>query len=91
LSWNPISWWEDGVTDVLDLPGDLADEAGSWLSGIGGEIGSGIEAGAVAIFGDLWDVVEGPLLVLLGAVIIIITLTWALKNQVIAIGAAALL
>jgi hypothetical protein len=91
MSWNPLTWWEDASKDVIDLPGDVADAAGSWLSGIGGDIGSGIEAGAVAIFGDLWDVIEGPLLTLLGVVIIVITLSWAFKNQIIHFGAAALL
>jgi hypothetical protein len=41
----------------------------SWLSSLGGDIGSGIEGGIIQVIKDLWTVVIGPLEVLLGVLI----------------------
>lgn len=41
----------------------------SWLSSLGGDIGSGIEGGLIQVIKDLWAVIIGPLEVLLGVLI----------------------
>jgi hypothetical protein len=89
IDWNPLSWWETGLKDVLNIPGDLTDAATSWFSGIGGDIASGLEAAAVSFFGDLWNVISGPLYVIIGAIILVLTLGFAFKNQIIQIGSIA--
>lgn len=43
--WNPITWWQGWFNSV-----------GNWLGGLGGDIGSGIEAGVVTVLKDIWAV-----------------------------------
>jgi hypothetical protein len=88
MSWNPVDWWEDATKDVLSIPGDITNIVGGWFSSAAGDIGSGLEAAFVAVFGDLWDVIAGPLEVLTGAIIIIITVSWMMKNQILTVALA---
>lgn len=60
-----------------------------WLGGIGGDIASGIEGGVVAVLKDIWHVIQGPLLVLLGIGIALAVLTIYFKNDIMALGGAA--
>lgn len=55
----------------------------SWLSDIGGKLASGIEGGVISIFKDLWAVIEGPLLVLLGTLIGIWVLVIYFRDDII--------
>jgi hypothetical protein len=55
----------------------------SWLGSLGGMIGSGIESGFVSSLTDLWDVVIGPLEVLIGGIIVIVTLIMYFRSDVI--------
>lgn len=59
-----------------------------WLTGIGGSIASGIEGGVIAILKDLWAVIEGPVLVLVGVVIAVVVLVVFFKNDLMQAGAA---
>lgn len=72
---NPFSWFDNGVKVAFDqLAGDLA---------------SGIESGFLAIIKDIWDVILGPIEVILGVVIFIAALVLAMKNDLIAIAGMA--
>lgn len=55
---------------------------GGWLSGLGGFIGSGIEAGFVSFFKDLWTVLVGPLEILLGVLIAMFVLVVYFKDDI---------
>lgn len=60
-----------------------------WLTGLGGDLASGIEGGVVAILKDLWSVIEGPLLIIAGLAIAFAVLIAYFKNDIMQ-GAAAL-
>lgn len=55
----------------------------SWLGSLGGMIGSGIESGFITAIKDLWDVVIGPLEVLIGGIIIVVTLMMYFRHDII--------
>lgn len=68
---------------------DLLTGVTHWLTSLAGDIAGGIEAGIVGILGDIWDVVIGPVLVILGAMIIIWTLAFAFRHEIVSIAAVA--
>jgi len=68
------------------LIADLPNTAKNWLSSAGGQIGSGIEGGFIALLKDLWDVVVGPVEIFVGAVLIIFALSLAFKNDLLQAG-----
>lgn len=72
----------------LSLPNPLKI-VGGWLSGVGGQIGSGIEAGIVTSLKDLWDVIIGPVEVLLGFLIFLWVIAIYLKDDLLAVGRIA--
>lgn len=85
-----MSWWNDFTSAVNDIigsgnPGDVATNISNWLTSPGGGIASGIEGGIVAFLKDLWDLILGPVEVITGAVIILIAVGIALRNDVIGI------
>lgn len=53
-----------------------------WLGSLGGMIGSGIEAGLVTFFKDLWDVIVGPVEVILGVLLALVLLIWYFRTGV---------
>jgi hypothetical protein len=57
-----------------------------WLSSIGGAIASGIEGGVIQVVKDLWDIVIGPLEIILGAIIAMFVLTIYFKDDLFAAG-----
>jgi hypothetical protein len=93
--WDPASWFTPELTSNAAALGSAvatgpSQLAASWLTSTAGDMASGLEGAMVAILGDLWGVIAGPLEVLIGVVIIIIVLAWALKNQIIQLGGLAL-
>lgn len=66
-------------------PLSIPDPIDSWLRGLGGEIGSGLEAAAVAFLTDLWDVILGPLEILAGGLLLILVLVFAFKNEIMSV------
>lgn len=59
-----------------DVGGALANlNPFSWLGSLGGMIGSGLEAGFINAIKDLWDVIIGPVEVLVGTLIVLWVLT----------------
>lgn len=56
-----------------------------WLNSLGGEIGAGLEAAAVAFLKDLWDVILGPLEIIAGVVLGIIVIAYIFKDDLIAL------
>jgi len=61
----------------------------SWLSSLGGDIGSGIEGGIIQVIKDLWAVVIGPLEVFLGIVIGMWVLVIYFRNDIMNIARVA--
>jgi hypothetical protein len=87
--WDPISWWEDVTKDTVNVDKSVFDSASSWLNGVAGDMASGIEGAFAALLGDMFDVVIGPLEIIIGVIIMFIVLAWAFKNQIIQAGAIA--
>jgi hypothetical protein len=103
MAWNPLDWFGGYLNAVGDLsnPAQAGKDAATaaakaqtglagWLASVAGDIASGLEGAMVAVFGDLWDVIVGPVEVIAGAIIIVIVLGWAMKNQIIQLGGIAL-
>jgi hypothetical protein len=81
--------WFNPVYDFTTLFGSAGQVVGDWLSSTAGYIASGLEAGMVALLGDVFDVVVGPLEVIVGLLIIIVTLSWMSRNGIGQIGQLA--
>jgi hypothetical protein len=73
-----VGWWPSWL------------DPANWLKGIGGQIGSGIEAGLVSLLKDVWDVILGPLEILMGVVLAILVLIFAFRNEIASIAAIAM-
>jgi len=71
-------------------PLTLPDPLAAWLKGLGGSIGSGLEAAGVAFLNDLWDVIIGPAEIFLGAVLALFILIFAFKNDMMSIAPVAM-
>jgi hypothetical protein len=82
----PLSWF----TSAAEAVGNIPQDASSWLTSTAGSVASGMEGAAVALLGDVWDVLSGPVFVIIGAVIAVIALGWAFKNEIIGLAAFAL-
>jgi hypothetical protein len=65
---------------ALDTGSKAADPA-SWLSGLGGLLASGLESGFIAIIKDLWKLLLPALEILSGVILLIITLAFAFKDD----------
>jgi hypothetical protein len=74
------------VNDILGLGGGVAGDVNSWISGIGGSIASGLEGGVVAFLRDIFNVVVGPLEVVVGAVLIAFALVICFKDDLMQAG-----
>jgi hypothetical protein len=66
----------------------IPEAAAGWLGSIGGMLASGIEAGLVTFFKDLWNVILGPLEILAGILLAVAVLAIYFKED---IGAAAMM
>lgn len=71
------------VNDILGLGGGVAGDVNSWLSSVGGSIASGLEGGVVALLRDIFNVVVGPLEIVVGVVLIVFALVLAFKNDML--------
>jgi hypothetical protein len=60
-----------------------------WMKSLGGSIASGLEAGVVAFFQDLWDVIQGPVEVIAGVILAGIVIGYAFKNDLMALAPLA--
>jgi hypothetical protein len=66
-----------GPNSIWDIPGNVAD---NWLKSLGGSIGSGLEAGAVSLLKDIWDVIIGPVQIIAGILLGILIVFWAFRG-----------
>lgn len=86
--WDDLQQWitapfnvgADSPSAAANLPTSIPSPA-NWLSSIGGDIGSGIEAALVAFLHDLWDVILGPLEIIAGVALAIVILLYAFKDD----------
>ena len=53
-----------------------------WINSLGGMLASGLEAGLVQFFSDLWQVILGPLEIVAGVAIVVITLAITFKDDI---------
>lgn len=94
-----MSFWTDlftgGEAAYDELTGQTSSSqlsnapgASSWLSGLGGDIASGIEGSLVAFLHDLWTVIVAPLAIITGIGLIILAFVLFFKEEIA--GAAAM-
>jgi hypothetical protein len=87
LLWDPLAWTRLTKGVATDVQG----AASSWLSGLGGDISSGIEGGFIAVLKDIW-VVVGPFVeILAGALLAIFVLMVYFKNDTQQLAGAAVM
>jgi hypothetical protein len=80
--------WINQQNGSVNIPNPL-NLVGGWLGSLGGSIGSGLEASFITAIKDLWDVVIGPLEVLIGGIIIILTLVMYFRQDIMNLISAA--
>jgi hypothetical protein len=86
-----MNWFNDlmtllgGTTSNPDLANATPTSIGAWASGIGGDLASGIETGFVSVMKDLWSVIVGPLEMIAGILIILMTLGLAFKDDLLSV------
>lgn len=86
-----MSWWNDlvaGFDIASNNPGAAfqqvltgKDPFSSWLTSTAGNIASGIEAAVTAFLTDIWDVIIGPVEVIVGAIIFLMGVTLLVKDD----------
>lgn len=86
-----MGWWNDlvaGFDTATGNPGAAfqqiltgKDPFSSWLSSTAGNIASGIESAVTAFLTDIWDVVIGPVEVIVGVIIFLMGLTLLVKDD----------
>ena len=74
---DPGIGWAFGL-----IGGEGSKAASSWLSSLGGDLASGLEAGFVGFFKDMWKVVAGPVYIALGLFILLFTLAHYYQNDI---------
>jgi hypothetical protein len=74
------------VNDILGLGGGVASDVNSWLSGLGGQLASGLEGGVVAFLRDIFNVAVGPLEVFVGVVLMAFALIICFKDDLMQAG-----
>lgn len=79
-----------GKTPTPNEPGlNITDPVAAWLSSMGGSIASGLEGAGVAFLKDLWNVILGPIEILIGSAIAMVILVYAFKDDLMSIAAIA--
>lgn len=73
---NGIVNWFKGLINF-----DPATAAEDFIKSLAGQLAAGIEAGFLAIFQDLWNVVEGPLLMTVGGIILLLAIFLAVRGD----------
>lgn len=61
----------------------------NWLNSLGGSIASGLEGAVVAVLKDVWDVIGGAVEIAAGVIIVLLTLGFAFKGDLLAIAGMA--
>lgn len=59
----------------------------SWLQGLGGDIGSGIEDALVSFLKDLWAVILGPLEIIAGVALAFVIVLFMFRDDLAAVAA----
>lgn len=85
-----MDWWDAfwaAVTGSVNgpnvVPAPTPGSITNWISGLGGEIASGLESAFVAGVRDLWDVVIGPFEVVLGLAIFLVGVFLMFNNDLV--------
>lgn len=78
-----------GATDIAPAASGLPQSIQDWFGSLGGELASGLEAGFVAFFKDIWDVIIGPLEVIVGFIFILFAIGVMFHDDLMQLGAMA--
>lgn len=79
--------WLQGLVNGL-FPGTSAGNVstpGNWITGIGGQVASALEAGFVQTLQDIWNAVLGPLEIIGGSIVILIALSFMMSDNLVAL------
>lgn len=63
----------------------------NWLSQLGGQIASGLEAGVASLLKDIWDAIIGPLEMIAGILLAILILVWMFRDDLATVAKVAIL
>jgi len=82
---------DSGQISTAPPPGSslIGSDISSWLQGIGGSIGSGIEGGIVSLLTDIWNVIVGPLEVIAGVLIAVFVFIIYFKDDIMQLAGMA--
>jgi hypothetical protein len=76
---NPV----DQIRALTSAGTDVGNAVSNFITSTAGDIATGLEAGMVALLGDIWAAVSGVVLTAIGLLIITVVLLWAFKTQII--------
>jgi len=89
---NPFSdvvgFFEGLYTGTWNFGGTIANAITGWFTSTAGSIATAIESGFLSIFKDLWDVIIGPLEVIVGAILIIMAIVFLTKDDLAQVATA---
>lgn len=82
---DDIGHWFGGI--FSDINNVTLGPLEAWSKDLGAKIGAGIESGIIGTIKDIWDVIIGPLEILVGAAILIVTFSLAFKDDLMSVAA----
>lgn len=77
-----LNWFNTIFGGVVGGLTGAPSAATNWIANLGGQLASGVEAGFLALFKDIWNVLLPPLEIMAGASIVVIALFIAFQDQV---------
>ena len=77
---NILSWL---FSPALAATNTVKNGTSNWLSGIGAQIGSGLESGFIAVLKDFWAAIRPYMYITVGASIIILIAVWYFSGKII--------
>ena len=83
MDWNPLNW-------AGDVSKWFGSNVGDFFKGLAGQLAGAFEVGALAIFKDVWYVISGPIEILAGALLALIALGIAFRNDIAGVAMAAM-
>jgi hypothetical protein len=84
-----MNWLTTGLEGLLGFGGAAQSAVSNWFGSIAGQLASAFEAGFLAVVKDLWDVVVGPLEIIVGVFFFLFGLIFAIKDDMIGIATVA--
>lgn len=75
-------WINQDQTKIPNPISAVSNAANGWLKGLGGQLASGIEQSFVSGLTDLYDVIIGPIQIVIGVIFIVIAFVIFFKDDI---------